>query len=70
MDPNRPDDPQYILRRVGKVISVSLETVESVAGPPELGAGERGLGELFAAFPLHWSACVRLLSVRNARAFY
>ena len=36
-DPNRPDDPQYILRLLGKVISVSLETVKIVAGLPELG---------------------------------
>jgi len=36
-DPNRPDDPQYILRLIGKVISVSLETVEIVTGLPELG---------------------------------
>ena len=27
-DPNRRDDPEYIVRLVGKVISVSLETVE------------------------------------------
>jgi predicted helicase len=25
-DPNRPDDPQYIVRLVGQVITVSLET--------------------------------------------
>ena len=36
-DSNRADDPQYILRLLGKVISVSLETVELVAGLPELG---------------------------------
>ena len=36
-DPNRADDPQYILRLLGKVISVSLETVEIVEGLPELG---------------------------------
>ncbi len=39
-DPNRPDDPQYILRLIGKVISVSLETVEIVESLPELGIGE------------------------------
>ncbi len=39
-DPNRTDDPQYILRLIGKVISVSLETVEIVAGLPELGIDE------------------------------
>lgn len=36
-DPNRADDPQYILRIIGKVISVSLETVKVVEGLPELG---------------------------------
>jgi predicted helicase len=29
-DPNRPEDPQYIVRLVGQVISVSLETVRLV----------------------------------------
>ncbi|MDE0070571.1 MAG: N-6 DNA methylase [Caldilineaceae bacterium] len=36
-DPNRPDDPQYILRLIAKVISVSLETVGIVARLPALG---------------------------------
>jgi predicted helicase len=35
-DPNRPDDPQYILRLIGKVITVSLETVKIVKGLPKL----------------------------------
>ena len=39
-DPNRAADPQYILRLIGKVISVSLETVEIVESLPELGIGE------------------------------
>ena len=39
-DPNRPDDPQYIVRLIGKVISVSLETVEIVEGLPGLGIKE------------------------------
>jgi len=29
-DPNRPDDPEYIVRLIGQVISVSLETVRLV----------------------------------------
>jgi predicted helicase len=29
-DPNREDDPQYIVRLIGQVISVSLETVRLV----------------------------------------
>ena len=39
-DPNREDDPQYIVRLIGKVIGVSLETVKIVAGLPELGVEE------------------------------
>ncbi len=39
-DPNRLDDPQYIVRLIGKVITVSVETVDIVAGLPELGVGE------------------------------
>jgi predicted helicase len=29
-DPNRPDDPEYIVRLIGQVITVSLETVQLV----------------------------------------
>jgi predicted helicase len=29
-DPNRADDPQYIVRLIGQVITVSVETVELV----------------------------------------
>ena len=36
-DPNREDDERYIVGLVGKVITVSLETVEIVEGLPELG---------------------------------
>ena len=36
-DPNRPDDPRYIVKLIQKVITVSLETVEIVEGLPELG---------------------------------
>ena len=35
-DPNRTDDPQYIVRLIGKVITVSLETVDIVDGLPAL----------------------------------
>ena len=35
-DPNREDDPQYIVRLIGQVITVSLETVDIVAGLPAL----------------------------------
>jgi predicted helicase len=34
-DPNRPDDPEYIVRLVGQVVRVSVETVKIVAGLPE-----------------------------------
>jgi predicted helicase len=36
-DPNRPDDPKYILRLIGQVITVSLETNKIVRSLPELG---------------------------------
>ena len=35
-DPNRSDDPQYIVRLIGKVITVSLETMKIVKGLPTL----------------------------------
>ena len=35
-DPNRPDDPKYILRLIGQVITVSLETQRVVGGFPSL----------------------------------
>ncbi|MCW5554212.1 MAG: hypothetical protein KIS67_18895 [Verrucomicrobiae bacterium] len=35
-DPNRPDDPEYIVRLIGQVITVSLETVRIVQGLPPL----------------------------------
>ena len=38
-DPNREDDEEYIVRLIGKVIAVSLETVEIVEELPELGIG-------------------------------
>jgi predicted helicase len=34
-DPNRPDDPEYIVRLVGQVVRVNVETVKLVAGLPE-----------------------------------
>ena len=36
-DPNREDDPRYIVKLIGKVIAVSLETVEIVEKLPDLG---------------------------------
>ena len=35
-DPNRVDDPQYIVKLIGKVITVSLETVDLVNELPAL----------------------------------
>jgi predicted helicase len=34
--PNRPDDPEYIVRLLGQVITVSLETQKVVKGLPPL----------------------------------
>ena len=45
-DPNREDDPQYILRLVGQVITVSLETVKIVKALPELRIPETAGGDL------------------------
>ncbi|MDO8586235.1 MAG: type ISP restriction/modification enzyme [Armatimonadota bacterium] len=36
-DPNRADDPEYIIRLVGRVVTVSLETVKLVRALPGLG---------------------------------
>ncbi len=35
-DPNRAEDPEYILRLIGQIITVSLKTVEIVKGLPAL----------------------------------
>jgi predicted helicase len=34
-DPNRADDEEYIVRLVGQVVQVSVDTVRIVAGLPE-----------------------------------
>ena len=35
-DPNREDDPEYILRLIGQVVTVSLETVRILNSLPPL----------------------------------
>jgi predicted helicase len=35
-DPNRPDDPEYIVRLIGKVITVSLETMKIIKKLPSI----------------------------------
>ena len=35
-DPNRTDDPQDIVKLIGQVITVSLETVDFITGLPSL----------------------------------
>jgi hypothetical protein len=42
-DPNRPDDPEYIARLVGRVVTVSVETVRIVANLPALDESEHGV---------------------------
>ncbi len=39
-NPNRPDDPTYILRLIHQVITISLETVKIIASLPSLGLPE------------------------------
>ena len=36
-DPNREDDPEYILRLIGQVVHVSVETLKVIKTLPELG---------------------------------
>ena len=35
-DPNRGDDPEYIVRLIGRVITVSLETMKTIKALPDL----------------------------------
>jgi hypothetical protein len=44
-DPNREDDREYILRLIGKVITVSLETVNIVKSLPDLGVSDASGGD-------------------------
>ena len=39
-DPNNPEDPQYIVNLIGRVITVSLRTVEIVPSLPPLTTNE------------------------------
>ena len=39
-DPNNPEDPEYIVRLVGQVVRVSVETVKIVAALPQSYAPE------------------------------
>lgn len=41
-DPNRLDDPEYIVRLIGQVITVTLKTVQIVSSLPTLGLPELG----------------------------
>ncbi|MBI1926972.1 N-6 DNA methylase, partial [Candidatus Poribacteria bacterium] len=41
-DPNRQDDPEYIVRLIGQAITVSLETVRIVKSLPDLGIPSEG----------------------------
>lgn len=38
-DPNRADDPEYIIHLIGQVVRVSVETVHLVAALPESYSG-------------------------------
>ena len=43
-DPNRLDDPEYIVRLIGQVITVSLETIKIVKNLPPLETKQQGNG--------------------------
>ena len=52
-DPNRPEDSEYILRLIGQVITVSLETVKIVNALPDIGLPkEQGAAAAAAPAPL------------------
>jgi predicted helicase len=44
-DPNREDDPEYIVRLVGQVVKVSVETVRMVKELAELSIGTCGAAD-------------------------
>jgi len=50
-DPNRPEDPGYIVRLVGQVIHVSIETMKIVKGLPDEYSGSEPPpnGEVFSS---------------------
>jgi predicted helicase len=65
-DPNRPDDPEYIVRLVGQVVRVSVETVRLVAGSAggvrqRPGGGRRG----YLTFDTGWSGWAGLGTSRR-----
>ena len=35
-DPNRPDEPQYIVKLIGKIITVSMETMKMLKDLPKI----------------------------------
>ncbi|MBI2815184.1 MAG: N-6 DNA methylase [Opitutae bacterium] len=43
-DPNRADDEEYIVRLIGQVVTVSVETMKLVAALPTLGDGKSSAG--------------------------
>ena len=51
-DPNRPDDPQYIVRLLGQVITVSLETLKIIQTLPRWNhVGRESEAIAFPSFP-------------------
>ncbi|MDC3962529.1 N-6 DNA methylase [Polyangium jinanense] len=48
-DPNRLDDPEYIVRLIGQVITISLETVRIVRGLPPIEEGGQSAAEALTA---------------------
>jgi predicted helicase len=40
IDPNRREDPEYVVRLIGQVVTISVETVKIVEGLPALGAAK------------------------------
>ena len=63
-DPNRPDDPEYIVRLIGQVVAVSVATVGIVAGLP--GGGAHPLTPSRHGRGTRVRRCWRFVKVRSA----
>ena len=56
-DPNRPEDPEYIVRLVGQVVAVSVETVKRTFEGPSNRAGLPTSIVAIAHFPMSRPIC-------------
>jgi len=69
-DPNRDDDPEYILRLIGQVITVSLETVKIVNALPDLGLPQTSDAKTAVAIQCEVSVALRFRPAGQGRHFF